>query len=169
MDPPPNLIAPVIIVACALIVVGGIGTALSSSADDAATVVSPGAPPGNGTAVRPAGTTHGAAGPAATGTGAGGAEDEAAPGANATDLSPNATAANVTAGAGTRPEGIGRPAPRPIPRLHPERGAGRDSPIIGTVAPTCPWKADYPPDLRACPVVRSREGRPAAFPGPGRH
>ncbi len=81
MDPPPNLIAPVIIVACALIVVGGIGTALSSSEDAAA----------NGLPGRPAGERDHGSGdrrharpPHGHRAGAGGAANETASDANAT-------------------------------------------------------------------------------------
>lgn len=101
MNRRPNLIAPVIIVACGLIVVGGIGIALSENGDAAATAGLRIGLPKEGaaasaptlpavTGAEPATTI----GTAATGTGAGGAGNE-------TEPAPPPTPANGTAGAGT--------------------------------------------------------------------
>lgn len=105
MDPRPNLIAPVIIVACALILVGGIGTALSSSEDTGETA-SPGARLEDRTMDLATVTT-----PAPTGTGAGGAANETASDANTTLPSPTATATVTGSGQGSASQSL-PPCPR---------------------------------------------------------
>jgi hypothetical protein len=75
MNRQPDLIAPVIIVACAMIVIGGIGLGLSQAGDSATTATSPVASQPDKAIIPATGTP-----PGAIGTGAGGAPEITPPG-----------------------------------------------------------------------------------------